>query len=741
MPTGDLAIDYGTSNTVALVRGSDGRTRQLLFDGSPLLPSAVLAAADGGGLQAGRDAVRAARVDPARYEPNPKRRIDESEVLLGERVYPVGNLIAATLAMVRAEAQRITGDLPARVLLTHPVAWGATRRAVLSDACVRAGLPAPTLIPEPVAAATYFAALPYVRIGSGQAVVVYDLGAGTFDVSVVRKGQQGFETLGYNGLDDVGGLDLDAVVVQHALGPLAQANQPVWQRLTHPRSTDDRRHHRMLWDDAREAKETLSRQQKATFPLPLTDGDAMITRAEFERSAQPLLLRTVEVTTEAIRQSRVPADQLAGVFLVGGGSRIPLVATLLHQRQGVAPTALEQPEIVVAEGALAVVYGGGIRQPQQGSGGPPAAAGPVGRPPSPPVGVGAGGGRPPAANPPADRPQSGAGAGAATPGLLWPGATYTPPTQPPTPPLSGPPAQSPSNRSASGGAGSDDPFGPPPAFNVPQQPSMLWPDAPFEHGPPDSRSAGSARPGSGSARPTSGSGYAGGPASGGPASGGPASGGARPTSGSGYSGGPASGGARPTSGSGYGGGPASGGARPTSGSGYSGGPASGSARPTSGGGYGSGPSWPSTEPGGRGSAPPPGGSQGVAQNWSGGARPTPPSTGRAYGRPARARQVFAATDLLWLVPALVWIAVMFGVTRNDSKPALFTIASLALCLLGYPLDTRFGRRLPWWGKLAIPAVGGVAAGVALAATPYPTPFAVLALVATVGVAWLVMRRR
>ncbi len=212
MPTVDLAIDYGTSNTVALVRGSDGRTRQLLFDGSPLLPSAVLAAPDGG-IRAGRDAVRAARLDPGRYEPNPKRRIDESEVLLGEQIYPIGTLIAATLAMVRGEAQRVTGGVPGRVLLTHPVAWGSTRRAVLSDACARAGLPAPTLIPEPVAAATYFAALPYVRIGAGQAVVVYDLGAGTFDVSVVRKGQQGFETLGYNGLDDVGGLDLDALVV------------------------------------------------------------------------------------------------------------------------------------------------------------------------------------------------------------------------------------------------------------------------------------------------------------------------------------------------------------------------------------------------------------------------------------------------------------------------------------------------------------------------------------------------
>ena len=105
MANGDLAIDYGTSNTVALVRTSgtgDGRTRQLLFDGSPLLPSAVLADRDGS-LRIGRDAVRSARLDPARYEPNPKRRIDESEILLGDRVYP--------LAEITVTAEHVASDL------------------------------------------------------------------------------------------------------------------------------------------------------------------------------------------------------------------------------------------------------------------------------------------------------------------------------------------------------------------------------------------------------------------------------------------------------------------------------------------------------------------------------------------------------------------------------------------------------------------------------------------------------
>ena len=84
---------------------------------------------------------------------------------------------------------------------------------------------------------------------------------------------------------------------------------------------------------------------------------------------------------------------------------------------------------------------------------------------------------------------------------------------------------------------------------------------------------------------------------------------------------------------------------------------------------------------------------------------------------------------------------LVGLDWNDHRAALFTIASLALSLLGYPLDTRFDRRLPWWAKLAIPGVGGVLAGVALAATPHSLTFAALSLVASVGIAWLIMRRR
>ncbi|MEV0568409.1 hypothetical protein [Dactylosporangium sp. NPDC050588] len=134
-----LSVDYGTSSTVALLAWPDGRTQPLLFDSSPLLSSAVYAETDGR-LLTGRDAVRAARLDPSRFEPNPKRRIDEPEVLLGDREVPVAELVAATLRRVLGEATRAAGGRPASVTVTHPVTWGPARRAILTDACSEAGL-------------------------------------------------------------------------------------------------------------------------------------------------------------------------------------------------------------------------------------------------------------------------------------------------------------------------------------------------------------------------------------------------------------------------------------------------------------------------------------------------------------------------------------------------------------------------------------------------------------------------
>ncbi|GIL26584.1 Hsp70 family protein [Actinocatenispora comari] len=346
-----LGIDYGTSNTVAVLRWPDGRVRPVLFDGSPLLPSAVYREPDGT-LLAGRDAVHSARLAPASYEPYPKSHAGDGALLLGGTEVPVGEAVAATLRLVSGEARRAVGAVPDTVILTYPAAWAASRRGVLHTAASLAGLPAPRLVPEPVAAAAYFTSVLGHRLGPGQQLVVYDLGAGTFDVSAVRRTADGYEVVDVDGLASFGGLDLDEVVVQQVGAAVAAGDPDAWRRLTAPATAADRRAFRTLWDDARAAKETLSRRSAAGLFVPLFDRDVQIAREQFEAAAGPKLDRAAELTARLIERVGVAPDELAGIFLVGGSSRVPLAATTVHRATRVAPDALDQPETVVAEGAL-----------------------------------------------------------------------------------------------------------------------------------------------------------------------------------------------------------------------------------------------------------------------------------------------------------------------------------------------------------------------------------------------------
>jgi hypothetical protein len=346
-----LGVDFGTSHTVAVLRWPDGRVKPLFFDGSPALLSGVFGD-PAGTLFAGRDAAHAARSSPECFEPNPKRRIDDGVILLGTAEFPVADVVAAVLRRVGAEASRAAGGPIDAVTLTCPAAWGTHRRQVLIDASVKAGLDTPRLVPEPVAAAGYFLTAPGADLPVGSCIVVYDFGAGTFDASVVRRTADGFVVLASEGLPDAGGLDIDAAIFAH-LGAVYSGRDPAaWRRLEQPDSVAARRARRVLWEDIRTAKEMLSRAAMTLIPIPLLDEDAPLGREQFERLAAPVLDRTVAATRGALRAARVTERDVSGFYLVGGSSRIPLATTLLHRAFRVAPTVLEQPELVVAEGSL-----------------------------------------------------------------------------------------------------------------------------------------------------------------------------------------------------------------------------------------------------------------------------------------------------------------------------------------------------------------------------------------------------
>jgi actin-like ATPase involved in cell morphogenesis len=351
-----LGVDFGTSHTTAVLRWPDGHSRPLLFDGSPLLPSAVYVQPDGQ-IVVGRDAVHAARLDPARFVPTPKRLGDQETVRLGESEVGVTAMIAAVLERVRIEAVRVSAATIDDVTLTYPAGWDAARVARLAQAARRAGLPEPSLMPEPVAAAAYFVSVLGRTIPVNSALVVYDFGGGTFDASVVAPTSDGYRVLGVRGLDNVGGVDLDAALLEHIAREQRATNPEVWRQLEEPQTPADRRHRRHLVEDVRAAKEMLSRAETATVPVPLLEQEVRVTRDEFETLARPLLERTLNATTDVIRTSHLPKERVTAVLLVGGSSRVPLVARLLRDQAGLAPSIMDQPETVVAEGSVRLATG------------------------------------------------------------------------------------------------------------------------------------------------------------------------------------------------------------------------------------------------------------------------------------------------------------------------------------------------------------------------------------------------
>ncbi|GAA4844262.1 type VII secretion-associated protein [Saccharopolyspora rosea] len=347
-----VSVDFGTSSTCTVVSVGGGEPQVVVIDGQPLVPSAVFAAADGT-LFVGHEAERQAAVDPSRFEPHPKRRIDEGDLLLGSSVRKVGEVVRAVLQRAVGEARRFAGGAAVDLLvLTHPADWGAVRTGELRQAA--AGLAKELhMVPEPVAAAVFHSAghgLP-----DGGALAVLDLGGGTVDASVVRKQGASFQVLATHGDPNFGGADIDQALLEHIGGIVSGTDPEAWRKLVEGRDMADRRRRRVLRQDVRGAKETLSRHTYTDVPMPPPFSDAHVTRTDLEALIAEPLGRATDLVLATLREGRVPRAQLAGVFLVGGSSRIPLVSRLIHERTGIVPTTLDQPETVVARGALRAV--------------------------------------------------------------------------------------------------------------------------------------------------------------------------------------------------------------------------------------------------------------------------------------------------------------------------------------------------------------------------------------------------
>jgi len=344
-----VAVDFGTSSTCVAVSVGTEQARVVVIDGSPLMPSAVYA--DGHTVFVGVEAQRQAALDPSRYEPTPKRRIDEGSLLLGDTVVPVQRAIAAVLSRAVREARNMVGGKVVDVLmLTHPADWGAVRLASLVSAAHGLAAAVQT-VAEPVAAAVQHG----TSVPDGAMLAVLDVGAGTTDVSVLRAEAGDFRVLATRGDPHFGGADIDEALMDELGARLSVEHRPLWDAVARGQGLEDRRRRRALQGDVRGAKESLSRHSYADVPLPGQLPDGHVTRSDLERLIHRQVAAVVDMLVATLQDAgAVGADGSchAGVFLVGGSSRIPLFATMMHQRLGVLPVSTDQPETVVARGAL-----------------------------------------------------------------------------------------------------------------------------------------------------------------------------------------------------------------------------------------------------------------------------------------------------------------------------------------------------------------------------------------------------
>jgi actin-like ATPase involved in cell morphogenesis len=346
----DLGIDFGTSYTVAAVaRDGNVTTVDVESNGRSRLPSSVFLSLDGQ-ILVGTAAQHQAVFAPERYEPTPKRVLGEGELFLGDRLIAVSELAAAVLRRVYTEACRQQGETaPAAVRITHPADWNESRKSILREAVEKAGMPDYELMTEPVAAA--------VRISlagtqPGQTIAVYDFGGGTFDAAVLLRTSDGFEIAGPPaGRDPLGGEDIDVRIVNYLGEVLADEYPEDWPKLLDPPDVSWRHKASDLREEVQRAKETLSEVTVCQLWVPGIERDVQLTRDELEDLIVTDIDATVDCLQRALDDANVKAKDLAGIYLVGGSSRIPLVGTTIYRRLDVMPSVQDNPKSVVALGA------------------------------------------------------------------------------------------------------------------------------------------------------------------------------------------------------------------------------------------------------------------------------------------------------------------------------------------------------------------------------------------------------
>ena len=345
-----VGIDLGTTFSAVAFLDSHGRPQTLInAEGDKLTPSVMLF--DGGTVVVGKEAVKAMGSDFENVADCPKRDLGERAYhkVLGDRQYPPEALQAWILRKLRSDAERQIGPFK-KAVITVPAYFDEVRRKATMDAGYMAGLEVIDIINEPTAAAIAFGVQQGFLNDQGMTdtkkrILVYDLGGGTFDVTVMEIEGDNYNAIATDGDMRLGGRDWDQRLVDFVAEELIRTHG------IDPR--EDPNNEGKLWRECEDAKRTLSVRERAKISLEIQGQSVKVevTREDFENMSRDLLDRTMFTTKQTLQQAKLDWSDIDMTLLVGGSTRMPCVAEELKRVSGKEPQQSISPDEAVAFGA------------------------------------------------------------------------------------------------------------------------------------------------------------------------------------------------------------------------------------------------------------------------------------------------------------------------------------------------------------------------------------------------------
>jgi molecular chaperone DnaK len=341
-------IDLGTTNSaIAFVR--DGVPEVVPIDGQPTMPSCV-GIDPNGKLVVGQPARNMLIASPESTVLSIKRKMGEdTRVALGERSFSPEEISSFILRRLKDEAEKFLGHPVQKAVITVPAFFDDNQRKATQNAGTLAGLEVVRIINEPTAAVLAYEA----GHSADERILVYDLGGGTFDVSVVVVESGVVEVKASHGDTHLGGDDFDQLLVQHVVDE--------FHRQHHVFLNEDPRTLRRLKVILERAKCQLSdepfvriREEYIYDDLHL---EMEIRRDEYEEMIAPYLQKTLDCIHHALQDARLLPGDIAKVMLVGGATRTPLVHQLIEEKLEIVPRWEINPDLIVALGASVAAAG------------------------------------------------------------------------------------------------------------------------------------------------------------------------------------------------------------------------------------------------------------------------------------------------------------------------------------------------------------------------------------------------